>query len=257
MKGNLQTIGVVIALILFGGIATVGIPWAQSQFSGGPQTSLIEESELITIDLEVYLLGEVLIVTPGLKELDGLEVHPMALAGILTAITIGALLAVGVPLGIIYSRLDDTTTAVKDDEDFKTAVAELDKQHTAEKKAWAKSSPPDGIPSHQLPRWSMASNIMIGVFFMLTVGVVVAQTFTSYEVIGLFTAEGRAAWPTIGVFSAIALVGMLLFLRPNQLLTIDESDFAAVPWGTIWVIVSGLIFLGVGMGLMVAVRAAG
>lgn len=258
MKGNAQTIGIVIALILFGGLATVGIPWAQSQLGGSEDgLSFVEESEMITIDLEVYLAGEVLIETPGIKELDGRQITPMALAGILTAITIGSLLAVGVPLAFIYSRLDDTTTAVKEDEDFKSAVAELDNRHKAENKALLKSSPPTEIPPHELPRWSIVSTILIGIFFMLTIGVVVAQTFAPTEAIGLFTAEGRAAWPTIGVFSAIALVAMLLYLRPRHLLAVDKSDYAAVPWSTIWVFITGLIFLGVGMGLMIAVMNTG
>lgn len=245
-------------MLLVSGLATVGYPWLRDQLAGESAAAIRPKDEPITIQLKDYLLGEELVKNQFLVEkLDGKQVHPMVITGIFTALVLGGLLAVGVPLALIYTRLDNQTTAIKGNADFQKKITNLTQKESAKIKEQAKSNPPDPIPNHQMPRWSVISIASLIIFFSVLLGYIFADTFAG-EAVHL---GGSLVSSHLVYAGAMALLGLLvsaIFLRPRQFQVDDAAvDYSPMSWGVLWVVLSGLVFLVVGVGLMLAIRAAG
>lgn len=264
-----KTWALIIGLLLFSGLATVAWPSIQGRFEldlegldaapavGGLD---IETGDMVTIELEDYLLGEVLVQAPLIGRLDGMEVNPLVLTAVLTVIMFGALFAMAIPLALIYVRLDRETVALKEDEAFQAKQAELEKRQKEEIKALAESQPPDPIPDHERSRWSAVSTAGIFLLFVIFAGFALADTFFPEREVQFYSdALVNPALPLVGVLTVITLLGLIAYFWPRggAALVSAEGDDRPIPWGTLWVVVSGLIFLGIGIGLMLAVRAMG
>ncbi|MFW5941982.1 MAG: hypothetical protein ACOC9X_01880 [bacterium] len=268
---TLRTWLIIIGLLLFSGLAS--LVWINVSEGGGIDLGLDQalalspgsvavEDELITIQLDQYLLGEVLVTIPGLRELNGVQVHPLVIAGILTAVTVGGLLAVGLPLALIFARLEQQTAAVKEDPQFQEKQSNLENREKERLRELTEKQPPDPIPSHEMPRWATVSTSLIILFFVILVGYALADTFYPSGEIRL--ANDVLLNPALPVAGGLGLIALLILGAAisrrgpgDGAAEVEAGDDAAIPWGAIWVIVSGLIFLGIGTGLMLAIRSAG
>ena len=264
-----KTWALIIGLLLFSALASVAWPTIQEQLDLDDVEGVyatpaldgleVESGELVTIQLEDYLLGEVLVEAPLISELDGRQVHPLLLSGILAVIMFGALFAVGLPLALIYVGLERQTVALKDDESFQAKRAEMEKRQQEEIKALEESQPPDPIPDHERSRWSVVSTSAVIIMFVVFIGFALADTFYPDREVQFYSdVLVNPALPVVGVLVLITILGLIAYFRPTggQLVS-AESDDSPIPWATIWVVVSGLIFLGIGIGLMLAVRTMG
>ncbi|HSM55783.1 MAG TPA: hypothetical protein VK879_06465 [Candidatus Sulfomarinibacteraceae bacterium] len=270
---TLRTWLIIIGLLLFSGLAS--LVWINvSDGAGGgldlgldralavSPGSMAVEDELITIQLDQYLLGEVLVTIPGLRELNGVQVHPLVIAGILTAVTLGGLLAMGLPLAFIFARLEQQTATLKEDPEFQEKKSNLENRKKEQLRELAEKQPPDPIPSHEMPRWATVSTSLIILFFVILAGYALADTF--YPGGEIHLANDVLVNPALPVAGSLGLITLLILgaaisrRRPADAgAEVEARDGAAIPWGAIWVIVSGLIFLGIGTGLMLAIRSAG
>lgn len=264
---TLRTWLIIGGLILFSGLAS--LVWISVSGQGGLATpdlgagSLpdfsIEMGEPITIQLDQYLIGEVLVDAPVLGNLQGREVHPLVLAGILAAVTIGALLAVGVPLGFIYVMLDRQAGKVKEDPAFQEQQATLSKRETERLRAVNEAQPTTPVPSHEMPRWAKASTALVIVFFVVLASFALADTFYPEGELIIGEAIIDPALIVSAVLGLITVITLALTLgrRPTGEGEAGDGDVRGVPWGAIWVAITGFIFLGIGTGLMLAIRSAG
>ena len=263
---TLRTWLIVGGLILFSGLASLAWVGLSAQDGAGglnPVQGLnldlsVDVGEPVTIQLDQYLLGEVLVDAPLISNLQGEEVPSLLLAGILAAVTVGGLIAVGLPLGWIYVRLDQQAEQVKEDEAFQESRAELEKKETERIRALKEAQPPTPIPSHQMPRWAAASTALVVLFFVILVSYVLADTFYPDGEVelasNLFVDPALILSAVLGIVSVIAMAGTS-GRRPEDE-DVDERE-RRVPWGAIWVALTGFIFLGIGTGLMLAIRSAG
>lgn len=264
-----KTWAFIIGLLLFSALASVAWPAIQERldldWEGVYATPTIggfevESGEMVTIQLEDYLFGEVLVEAPLLRELNGRQVHPLVLAGILTLLMVGALFVVALPLALIYVRLDRQTVALKQDESFQAKQSELEQRQREEIKALEKSQPPGDIPDHERSGWSVVSTSAIILMFVVFIGFALADTFYPDREVQFYSDFlVNPAVPVVGILLFIAILALIAYFRPRggDPLVATDGDDRPIPWDTIWVVVSGLIFLGIGIGLMLAVRAMG
>ncbi len=262
---TLRTWLIIGGLILFSAVASV--IWLTVSGQGGlPGLDLggislprfaIEMGEPITIQLDQYLLGEVLVDAPIIGNLQGQQVHPLILAAILAAVTVGGLLVVGVPLAFIYVMLDRQAEQVKDDPQFQEQQSALAKKETERLRAVNAEQPATAIPSHQMPRWATASTALVIVFFVILVSYALADTFfPGGELLFGSTIVDPALLMAV-VLGLITVIALALTLGRRPMSDEAETEDGRVPWGAIWVAVTGFIFLGIGTGLMLAIRSAG
>ncbi len=58
----------------------------------------------------------------------------------------------------------------------------------------------------------------------------------------------------IAVFVLITLLVMVLGFRPKTLATIDGDETSAIPWDTIYLLITGFLVIVVGTGLILWLR---
>lgn len=262
---------IIIVLLLFSALAAVlWLAWSQPDSGGADEGSAFldldqalsvdigleveGDTEPVTLELNQYLLGEALVDLPLIGDLDGRQVSPFVLTLILLAISLGALVVVTAPLALVFVGLQRQTEAVKADAAFRAAQAELESREKERLKALEEQQPAGRVPEHERSRWAAFSTSMIIVLFVVVAGLAVADTLFPTEV-ELW--NGRLISPGIPfaiVMGFVTLLVLAFFQRP---LSSEESDNQAIPWGTIWVILSGLVFIGIGVGLMVVIRSMG
>ena len=256
-----MTWAIIIGLILVGGLASAVWPAISAQLNIGNAAELAAaqpDPEPIVIELEDHLLGELLVV-PGLgdflnENVDGLEFSQSLAIGVLVAVNLGSLVILGVPLAVIYTRLESQASEIQEDEDFKAAVSALDKRQTAELKEQQQANPAriegDEVSDRRGFAYTMA---FLGIIFAWVVGTVIGHAVYGGEM--LETNSGDLINP-VSIVSLIVLVIVLVgyfvyfrFIRNPEEIDPAESDYSSVSWGWVWVIVSGMNIVGVGAGL--------
>ena len=264
MKDKLQTYGLIVALLLIALMSPVIISVTNNVLSGsGRERREVEapnETEEIVIQIDKLLLGEELVKIPFLADLnqDPIKVSAPILMLVLAGVFVGGIVVVGGGLAMTYKFLDNFVLRTKGDNEFQATVSQMEKKQKDELKLINKASPADPIPSHEEPRWSVAATSIIAVLFAWTMGQLLATVFfpTGNIAIGeqLISGASILSW----VFIILTVVLLAFVYRPRVF--IAESDAAAnkeTDWGIIWVIVAGAVIVGIGAGLMFAVRSAG
>jgi hypothetical protein len=243
------------------GVATVALPALLNrgaEAEGGVGPTFTTNNDPIPIDLGGYLLGEELEkITPLNDLLAGRTVDPMLLAGALTVLLLGGMVVMGLILYLVMGRLGKMTVTTKNDPHFQEAVSNLEQREKAKNRELAKVQPPTDIPPHTRPRYDAIATGLTIVLLVVFAAIAVAQTFFAGETREFLGALVPAWVPFTCVVSLIAAVFVALIMRPERFANVAQRDNQPVNWSTIWVAISGLIFLGVGTGLMLAIRAAG
>ena len=257
-RNSILTWGIIILVLVGSGLAAALRPQLDSLLSGGGGPAPLSigeaesEAEMVTIDFDKYLLGEdlnAMDIPPVewvIEQVDG-KSYPLwqVLAFLTVVVAIGPVVTLGIVMTGGYRFLDRFTSTTKEDEDFKKSVAVLDDRQKSYVKENKDLKPADPIPSHELPRWSVASTSIIYFFFAMLIGAMLAATFGG--------PVGTWGW----IFGAVALVLCLFYFRPTTLFSVDQKDYNSTNWGILWVIVSGAVFVGIGLGVMAAVINAG
>lgn len=246
---SMQTPLVIIALIVFAGLLTVIWPDISGGFASG-NSGRVEVSEPLTtsdvsLDLDgmfYTIAGDYLFQVPALQELDDTSVNGLVILGILTAVIVGGVIVVGLLIMLLVRAGDRRTEALKESEDYKNAIAEMENAEKAYIKANLQENPPKEKPSGLMPRWSVISTSLLFAVLAYWFGVVVGAEI-SPELEGTFGS----------IFGIIALGVSFYSFRTSNIYEVDETDYNRTPRGTLWVILSGAIIVGLGMGFMFAV----
>ena len=265
-----MTWAIIIGLIVVGGLASAVWPAISAQLNIGRSGELAAarpEPEPIVIEVEDHLLGEDLLGVPVIGEflsntIDGVVISQPVAIGILVAVTVGSLVILGVPLAFIYARLESSAASIQEDEGYKAAVSTLEKRQQAELKEQQQANPArvgeDEAESRRNFAYTMA---FLGIVFAWVVGTVIGHAAYGGELIE--TRDGQLINP-VSIVSlvvlVIALVGYFVyfrFIRKPEEIDPAETDYAPVSWGWVWVIISGLLVVGVGAGLALNLIASG
>lgn len=158
---------------------------------------------------------------------------------LLTVLVMALVGGLGVAIAAVNLLLNKQTDAVKEDASFQTNLNNLEKRAEEDLKALRASRPADPVPEHKLPRWSVVSTSLIVLLFTITAGMILSSALNISSV------------SVIGWLLLIALLVLAVWIRPKQLDAIEASDNGPIPWDAIWVIISGLLVVGLGVGLVV------
>jgi hypothetical protein len=256
LKGNLRTFVAIVVLLLLVGAATLVLPWLQQQASSGESSGALIETnnDPITVSLGGYLLGDELVKVAPLQGLDGKEINPLVLSLIIMGILIAGIAGLAMVLYLVIVLLDRITTRTKEDPAFQAKVAQMEQQQKEIYKELEKTQPPTPIPDHNRPRWNAVSTALVIVMFVAFAAIVVAQTLRPGLQVELLGTLVPIAVPITLIAVLLAAVILVITLKPRRLAAVDTTDNEPVNWSALWVAVSGLIFLGVGLGLVFAIR---
>ncbi|MCA9990449.1 MAG: hypothetical protein H6666_13515 [Ardenticatenaceae bacterium] len=256
MKGNLRTIVAIVALLLLVGAATLVLPWLQQQNSSSESSGALIETnnDPITVSLGGYLLGDELVKVAPLQGLEGTEVNPLVWSLIILGILIVGIGGLAAVLYLVIVLLDRITTRTKEDPAFQAKVTQMEQRQKEVFKELEKTQPPTPIPDHNRPRWSAISTALVIVMFVAFAAIAVAQTLRPGMQVELLGTLMPVAVPIVLVAMLLAAVILVITVKPRRLAAVDTTDNEPVNWSALWVAVSGLVFLGIGLGLLFAVR---
>lgn len=215
---------------------------------GGSASAPPASGQPENVEIRIRETNELLMDIPFLASLDGSEYSPFAILGFLTAITVFPILLVG---GLIAGTLrvgDRQTNSVKENAAVKQAQVALSQREAERLKALRQAKTPKPKPeSHYMPRWSLISNTLIAVTFAFFTG----------ALIGNYLPEGGSFTPAMLnwtlVFLALAFMGWLSWSKLAERLYLpDDKEAAPIPWAWLWVIITGLLIVVLGLGFSIA-----
>lgn len=256
---------IIIAILLVTSLLTVILPSAIGSLgsafstgSGGSSGSHIEipspkvYPESVTLDVDGYLLGDELVEIPFLGEYNKKSEEERTkssffIFGVLTALVVGGLVLFTLPImGLAYL----STRAVANNLDNKAHeqnVASLKNKASEWYKEKNKAAPVTGKPeTHNRPkRDGWAAGFMVA-FLAYLFGYTLGE--------GISSGSG----PTVAlVCLVLGIIGSYIYFRPARMEAVDATDFGTVNYGTVWVVLSGAIMMGIGVGLMYVVISGG
>jgi hypothetical protein len=169
------------------------------------------------------------------------------LFGIVAALVIGT----GVVLAFAYTLLDKQVTALSEDEEVQAQLAALNERDKEKMKQLSEARSVHPIPEHKMPRWSVLSTSLIILLFVVFFGMLINVTFVpegQYEISGRLV---NSSLPVVGGFLVVAIALLIWRMRPQSLDGFEATDSASIPWDFIWVLLSGLLVVGLGIGALV------
>lgn len=265
---------ILAVLILFGLVTAVWPAFTGFQLFelGEPETRTPVEVEPIHLNVPAEIMG-----VPLPENVGGqtLTIQPLIAIGVVTALVIGGIVVVGGGLAFVYTFLDRQANRTREeeaefnpDDSFLTPVyGLLDKginffKSRTEGKFEDRTTHP--VPEHNMPRWTVISNTLIALMFTGFLVMVVVRTFVPEGRVEIATDELGAFGslfstseifidPATPVFLVLAviIVGLAAWrMKPQKIEAMDETDDGSIPWDFIAVLVTGLIMIGIGVGLM-------
>lgn len=245
-KDLLQNWIPLIAILLLGGLLTAVWPVLVSTGAESTAVSIPNEAEVIHLPFSAPLFGE--------------EVTSVQALGLLAGVVVAPVLVVSGVLALIFSFAANQTIAATNTDEYKVQVAALEKRSNEQIKLMRQGRTTDPEPSHKMPRWVTFSTAFMILFIVSFAAMLVNVVFyPTNEMANPFPALPYFGHPTL-ITSAYLMVGIpflvtLLFLawrlRSQKIFAVDATDNGAIPWDVIWVIISGLLVVGLGIGLIV------
>ncbi|MBK8432126.1 MAG: hypothetical protein IPL28_12895 [Chloroflexi bacterium] len=249
-----QTPLIIIGLIVLSAILTITWRTISGGLMSGGETGRpagtavnipAEPVEDVVLDLEGLfpsLAPDYFFEVPAIEELNGGAYNPFTILAILAVVAFGGIIAVGLLLMFITRAADRTMTRVKEDQDYIKAVNNMEKGQQEYFREKNKIAPPNPKPSGVMPRWSALSTALVATALAFFFGTVVGANIS------------HGAQQLFGNVFAVATFAVTFYLvRPSNVFEVDKTDYNRTPWSTIWVILSGAIVVGLGMGFMFAV----
>jgi len=236
---SLKSWGAILLLVIIAGSAAVLWPVIADQL-GGSSSRVEVESENIDISLPVTILNT-----------DSVSLTTLQAMGILVVVVVGAVVVTGVILSFAYVRLARQTATLLESEQFSAHLSALNEKQTAEITRLGTGRTVAPVPDHRMPRWSVISTSLIVLLFVLLFGMLVNGTFvpeSEYVVAGKLI---NSALPVAGGFVLAAIALLLWRMRPKAIERVETTDYESIPWDSVWVIVSGILVVGLGIGLLV------
>ncbi len=237
-KKTLINWGVVLILLLLAGSAVVW-PTVSNQLS---DSSTKVETQPQIIELNLPLISE-----------DVIELTTLQAMGVLTGIVAALVIPAGVILALIYVFLSRRVASVTESDEFQTHITALETKEKEANKQLSQTRAGGPIPDHSMPRWSVISTSIIILIFAVFLGMLIN---------GVLVPEGEyvinegkrilsSALPIVGGITLLTLIVLIWQIRPGKLANVDATDNASIPWDFIWVLLTGLLIVGLGIGLMV------
>lgn len=240
-KQSLITWLIIFAILVGSGILTIMLP---SLFGGSTSTPLPSETTTVTIPLPVPIGGRSEITLPSWQLMLGLAL-------LIPALVIGA----GLTLAIIYiliSRLVANTTASTSYQQKATA---LEQKQNAKIAKLRETRPTSAAPESTWRRWSVITTaITILMFVAFTTFLFASFAFPGWQIVRNDAIVNIVSF-LVMVAVGIALLAMILWLRSDRINAINRTETMAIPWDFIAVVLSGLLVVGLGIGVIAILNA--
>lgn len=252
----------VAGLLIFAGIASATIPFLVEQINNQDEPATLRETHptVTTVDVsELPFIGEVLVEIPFIAEnIQGLPITMLQAFGVAFGVVLFAVGATGVLITLLVFIPSRWINNVYADEEYQEAQNELVQREKETLKERQQVQPvTESNEVDKRKQWSAVTYGLIIVILVWVTSVLLAFGLFQNETITIGSLEISA----VAFFSLTSVVITIVVLylafrrRDPAELESAESDYKPVNWGTLWVIVTGLLVVGIGTGLAIAFTA--
>ncbi len=232
---------IIFAILVGSGLLTIFLP---AFFGGSSSTPLPSETTMVTFPLPMPIGGRSEITLPSWQWMLGLAV-------LIPGLVIGA----GLVLGIIYIILSRLVTKNASSTAYQRNMAALDKKESEKIAKLRETRPTSAAPESTWRRWAV-----------ITTGITIAMfvAFLTLLLAGLMFPDGQvvrngaivnATSALVFISVALALTSVGLWFRSERIAAIDRTESLAIPWDFLAVVLSGLLVVGLGIGLIAILNA--
>lgn len=255
-----KTWAVVAALLIFAGLASAIVPFLLDQADESDSSTEVAREPLeTTIDVsQLPFIGEVLVEIPFIAEkVQGQPITALQAFGIAFGVVLVAVGAVGLLITILTVLFDRLVNGVYRDEGYREATTELEQREKDRVKELQQGRSPAVGPERKVrSRWSMAIFAFIFVLFVWIIGLTLGTVYfgdAEVEIAGV-SLSAATLFNLILVLLTVLILYLTLRRRDPEDLENPASDLSPVNWGYIWIIVSGILIVGIGAGAALATR---
>jgi hypothetical protein len=156
----------------------------------------------------------------------------------------------GLIITILMKLGDKFTTKIKASDEYQAHAAALEQKEKETLKT-KREAHPEPTPSHNRPYTLDPLSFSLLILFFVAVFAIL-----SYSLIAptgeymLFGATFYTGMPILVLFLVVTIPLLAWRVRRNRLDAVAETDYSPIPWDFIAVLVTGLLVVGVGVGLM-------
>lgn len=247
-KTWLPLLGLLVLFALLTAVwPTLANAFSLPTFGGGSSTAIPYEAEPIHLEGLKTIL-------PFLPDTLSPAVAILAVTGLIVALVVGVGGGLSLVSKLIYNLRDNTL----ENKAYQETAKALDLREKEKIKQMRDGRTAAATPEHKMPRWSVVSNAMISLIFVGFATIVVVRNFFPEGTI--ITENGRILNITPPIFLVLAILTLIILgirLRPQKIEAIDKTDYGKIPWDFIAVLISGLIMIGLGIGIMAYLNAPG
>ena len=240
-KQSLITWLIIFAILVGSGILTILLP---SLLGGGSSTPLPSETTTVTVLLPVPIGGQSEITLPSWQWMLGLAL-------LIPALVIGA----GLTLAIIYILLSRLVTKTTSNTNYQTKTTALEQRQNQKVSKMRETRPTSAAPESTWRRWSVITTAISILMFVAFITLLFASVaFPSGQIIrndAIVNIASIMVLITVGV----ALLVLVLWLRADRINAINRTETMAIPWDFIAVVLSGLLVVGLGIGVIAILNA--
>jgi hypothetical protein len=238
-KESLGKWGAVLLLVLLAGSSAVLWQAIGSQL-GNSATRVERETQTIEISLPLEI-----------NDSESVTLTSLQAMGVLLGVVAAAVVGAGVVLAFAYVSLSKQVTSLARSKKYKTHLTALDEREKEQIKRISADRSVASVPEHKMPRWSVVSTSLIILLFVTLFGMLVNGTFIpegEYEINDQLV---NSALPVVGGFVVVVLLLLIWRMRPKSLDSLEATDNESIPWDFIWVLLTGLLVVGLGIGAVV------
>ncbi len=252
----------IVAVLLITSLLTVIFPAVtrniSQAISGGSSNPAASHAEIpsqpvyqenVRIDVEGYIVGEELVKIPALGEFNSKTeaertYTSLSLLAIITAIVIGGLIAFTIPIAGLAMLASRGINRTQNDKSYEAAATSLENKIAARFNDENKEKPVTGKPeTHSRPARDAWAAILMVLFLTYMAGYVLGDAIMG---------NGRLF---ANVFAILTIVIGYFYFRPARIEAIDATENSGFNRGLIWVVASGALMMGIGIGLMYIVMS--
>ncbi|MEZ4516512.1 MAG: hypothetical protein R3C44_06640 [Chloroflexota bacterium] len=244
-RQSLLNWGIILVLLLGAGILTIAWPAISGSLVGNSATRPIPAGpETIVITLPVPIAG-----------VSELTFQSWQLMGIVAFLVIGAVITGGIVLAIINWLLSRIITNTKETPEYQQEAAELERNVTADIKTMQGERPTHSIPDSTWSRWAVATTSLVILMFVVFFGLLIGSTlFPDGTVVWRDRLVNITALFTLALV-AITLIVLFFAVRSRRKSETVDSRSTGIPWDTIVVAVTGLLVVGIGVGVILLLNS--
>ena len=254
---------IAIGLLIFAGLASATWLWFSSQDTGSENSSVeapAAEQLPVVIQVKDYVLGSDLLQIDAVSDFDGTMIAQGQVVLVAFVVVTAVVVGLGLMLALLSWFTSRQVTAVESDADYQAAVNLLDDRQKEQAKE-LKVEQPTNEPPPPVKRagWSWFATSLLIIILVWITGLILGVTFLDTVTWNIFGLEVNASSIVnlILILTTVVILYTVAKRREPTELQSGKTDYQPINWGTVWIVVTGLLIVGIGTGLAVAMRSIG